>query len=373
MSYEFHKLSPHDENTTLYGAWGELLAEIRHARFYHRSDWCRSVGVHFFPDSVEFHCAYRGSDLVAVFPLMRSVQQSPIGEFVCQEVVLDPELGVGDFIVHPDHVGPHILTALIEHLNRPGAPAWDVLRCRRVTARSVARRMARAFNTRLTVQRNGEAVFCDCSDRAALTKLSRKNLHNIRRLRDRAEAECGTLEMLSFEGENVLEGLERFVDVEASGWKGPRGSGTAIACRPRRAAFYRDVVADFGMQSSCRVDLLRLGGEDAAGQLSLASAGGWDVLKIGYDAKFRTYGPGAILMSAFLRTMAASDGVSEVSLVTGPNWAQRWHMASEPVFDVRLFRGNVRGRALWGALRLKMAGRQFAGPPGSDPAPSMPT
>jgi hypothetical protein len=127
----------------------------------------------------------------------------------------------------------------------------------------------------------------------------RRSLHphhyrEFRRLKRRL-AEKGKLEYVVARGEDeVREGLESFLTLEASGWKGRRR--TAMAVDRFRAAFAREAVNRLAEQDMCRVHALTLDGEVIASLIVFVEAGVAYTWKTAYDESLAAYSPGTLLM-----------------------------------------------------------------------------
>jgi CelD/BcsL family acetyltransferase involved in cellulose biosynthesis len=140
------------------------------------------------------------------------------------------------------------------------------------------------------------------------------------------------------------EAFQRFLAIEASGWKGQEG--TALAADLTKQRFYETVLSRFSQQDRARIDFLTIGGVPAAAHLAIRTARTWSLLKIGYDPAFKAYGPGGILLRLFINEMVANPDIDEVNLTTNPKWAERWHFNVEPVYNVIFFGRTLRGRGL---------------------------
>lgn len=127
---------------------------------------------------------------------------------------------------------------------------------------------------------------------ARLSKNRRKGLRRSERLL--ADDGSVTLDVEAGEGP-VAARLEEALAVEASGWKGRRG--TAITSRPETLAFYRDIVRRAADHGWLRLATLRLDGRPIAFDLGLEAHGTWHSLKAGYDESFARRGPGGVLLA----------------------------------------------------------------------------
>ena len=91
-------------------------------------------------------------------------------------------------------------------------------------------------------------------------------------------------------------GLQRGLELEASGWKGT--AGTAILSTPRTAHFYRSVAHSFHATGELRLSSLTLDGRLVGFDLSLLWAGRYFLVKTAYDESVRVLAPGLILRRA---------------------------------------------------------------------------
>jgi CelD/BcsL family acetyltransferase involved in cellulose biosynthesis len=90
--------------------------------------------------------------------------------------------------------------------------------------------------------------------------------------------------------------LQRGLEVEASGWKGARG--TAVLSSPATAMFYRLVAQSFHADDRVRLSSITLDGRVVAFDLCLLDHGRLYGLKLGYDEQYRRFGPGLVLQLA---------------------------------------------------------------------------
>lgn len=120
-----------------------------------------------------------------------------------------------------------------------------------------------------------------------------KRLREVRRTRRLLEETLGR-PVRTVDRTNAADAAERFLRLEASGWKGD--GGTALACDPDHRAFFLDVCARFG--AAGRLELLELG---ADGEPPVAA--GWTLragderffCKIAYDETLARVAPGVQL------------------------------------------------------------------------------
>ncbi|MDO9407228.1 GNAT family N-acetyltransferase [Patulibacter sp.] len=89
--------------------------------------------------------------------------------------------------------------------------------------------------------------------------------------------------------------FDRFLALEAGGWKGRAGS--ALTSDPAHAAFSRDVWADFRGRGAAHLLELRCGDRATASVLCLRAGDALFAVKIGYDESLRQGTPGVLLLA----------------------------------------------------------------------------
>ncbi|CAH2408068.1 GNAT family N-acetyltransferase [Mesorhizobium ventifaucium] len=115
-----------------------------------------------------------------------------------------------------------------------------------------------------------------------------------RRLKRRL-ADLGRLEHLVARGpENIRHAIERFLTLEAAGWKGRER--TAMAIDRYRAAFAREAVHRLAERDLCRIHSLTLDDRTIASLIVFVEAGVAYTWKTAYDETLAAYSPGTLLM-----------------------------------------------------------------------------
>ena len=152
----------------------------------------------------------------------------------------------------------------------------------------------------------------------------------------------GAWEVLSRRGApGTLWAFDEFCRIEASGWKGAQGTGTAAGLSGPASAYCRELfLLD---EASCHgeVNLLRLDGRAIAAQFCVISGRTRFVLKIGFDEAHGRLGPGHLLMDEMLRRSCADPEIVELNVVSNQPWHHDWHPDSTPVHDYMLLRNRV--------------------------------
>lgn len=127
--------------------------------------------------------------------------------------------------------------------------------------------------------------------RGALNAKRRKEAARLlRRLADVGEVTF----VAAIEPAEVRARFERFMQLEAAGWKGKRGS--ALISSSATADFAREAVANRAESGAVRVDSIDLGGNPIAMVVTFAAGATAYTWKIAYDETYARFSPGVQLM-----------------------------------------------------------------------------
>ena len=182
----------------------------------------------------------------------------------------------------------------------------------------------------------------------------RSDLRRARRIADRMGQV--TAEVLSPTPKELDPLLEEAFQVEASGWKGRKG--TALASDPLRQSFYRRYAAAACEKGILCLGRLRIGGRAAAMQLAVEWGQRFWLLKIGYDEEFARCSPGTLLMLETLRYAAARGLNSYEFLGVVEPWLQVWTRQVRPCVMLRAYPASALGIAALAADAAKFTWRR---------------
>lgn len=128
-----------------------------------------------------------------------------------------------------------------------------------------------------------------------------KKLRETLRGRDNRVAKAGLVPRLVLldRPEDLPAALERFAELEWSGWKGREGS--AIGRGNAQGLFYREMLENFAWTGEAMAYELWLGDRLAASQLAIANRHMTVAMKIAYDETLAAFSPGRLLLREFIR------------------------------------------------------------------------
>lgn len=157
--------------------------------------------------------------------------------------------------------------------------------------------------------RSVECLEIDDSARAALhpgadvdQMMSSRRRKMLARLRRRL-AEAGEVTTRVVSGAAVEDEMEAFFELEASGWKGRRG--TALASSIRTLALARAFLRNLSREDRCSIAWLELGGAPIAAAVLIHAGATRFYWKIAFDERYAAYSPGAQLMIDVSRLLLA--------------------------------------------------------------------
>lgn len=141
-----------------------------------------------------------------------------------------------------------------------------------------------------------------------------------------------------------LEQLQRFIAMEASGWKGREGG--AIAERPGNAEYFGAIVAAGSAAGLMRWYTLSASGRPIAMHMCMRTHDTVWMPKIAYDEEFSSYSPGLELLRRVLLDCMEDDTINRLDFIGAPKWLDNWRPARQPHFELRLFNPTALGRGV---------------------------
>lgn len=151
-------------------------------------------------------------------------------------------------------------------------------------------------------------------------------------------------------GEDLDRLLEEGFTVEASGWKGERG--TAIASTPASRAFYTEIAHWLASRGALRLGFLRLCGKALAFEFCIEEGSRHLSLKSGYDETYRSEAPGVMLRASMLERAFACGLRRYDFLGKEDPWKMEWTSTVEVQVQFQCFRRSPDSMADWAAQRF---------------------
>jgi CelD/BcsL family acetyltransferase involved in cellulose biosynthesis len=337
--------------------WDKWISQLGRVHFYQHPDWYRALFDASLapPDSYLFVTLSDGPDLIGLFPLRRHTRWTLGMKIHSLGFCVHPHMVLADCLIDDSRQCTQLVSFLVDWLYEASPMAWDVLTLERVPQRSSFYRLLSKDNAcRVVVDMTGSSAHLSTvSEDEALGPVSGSFRRNLRRLAKRAEE----VAPLRYEVYDTLPDLEpaftRFLEVEASGWKGACGTGTAIAQDEALAGFYHGIMRRFSGRGQCVINELTHGDKVVASQFGLLVGGTYSILKIGYCEEHAWFAPGNLVMERTIRWCCERPDIQELSFVTCPSWGHLWKPQQESVTRIQIFSPSLKGRLLYQGLLAK--------------------
>lgn len=171
-------------------------------------------------------------------------------------------------------------------------------------------------------------------DRLLHEALGAKKLKELRRQRHRL-AEHGVISFdIARRPDEIRVALETFLHLEASGWKGKRG--TALIQDAGDAAFIRRAVPALAETAQCEIITLRAGTIPVAAGIVLRHQDRAFFFKLGIDERFAKYSPGVQLTLDLTRHLCADPAIASADSTASAD-----HPMINPIWRGRFAIGDV--------------------------------
>jgi CelD/BcsL family acetyltransferase involved in cellulose biosynthesis len=323
--------------------WARLTHTMGDRRFFHMHGWyasylnCLDAG----DGTVFFVAAFRGSEPVAIFPL-KSARRRYCGVPVRYiEIPTHAHMNLSDFVFRHTEANAGLVRGLIQNLKRITGKSWDLLHVPNVLGSSAAAFSLQRTPVPLTVWAHASLSDFVETDQPfeRVAEQFKNSFRKQLRVWGRKAAARGVIEYeYYFSVDDIHRHFGRFLEVEASGWKGEKGTRTAIACDPTLVAFYRKLIDEFGLSGQCLLSLATLNGRCIAGQFCLNVGGVVDMLKIGFDETCADFSPGNLIRQDLIREQANDNATRAVSFVThNSRTNSQWGAKTADVLTIDVF------------------------------------
>ncbi len=329
--------------------WRGLVDELTGRRIIHAYDWHRS----FFeaqepdPDSSIFVVVSVDGAPQAILPL-RPEHRSLVGlgRRPGLEVPLNPHVPFTDIIARDPAALRAVARQVLQRLDHEAGLRWDYISIRRtLTGSHAARSLADAPGCSSHLVETGRVDYLMLDSYETLfAGLSSHFRNNLRRARKRAEAMGEVTYHTATQATDCAALFEEFLQVEASGWKGTEGTGSAIALDQGLSSFYRRLMERFAVDQRCRIDVMRHGSRPIAAAFQLVMDGTIYGLKIGFDESYSAIAPGNLLHWHIFRTACADPRMRVYNMASDTAWHAQWHPLAAELYDITICRPGLTGR-----------------------------
>ncbi|HZE60567.1 MAG TPA: GNAT family N-acetyltransferase [Burkholderiales bacterium] len=224
--------------------------------------------------------------------------------------------------------------AVLEFLYLPAAGAFDD------ALRAVAKTVVRTarFSRALLVKGSSADAYMEEAMSAQLRRQLRRH--------ERKLAALGARNLAIGPGDAIGDDIERFLALEARGWKGREGG--ALAASAQNLRFGREVLSEAHKRGRLLMVGINCEGRAIARRVSLLAGDGSYAFKTAYDEDYAAYSPGVLAEAMCLREFHDLAGVRWMDSYTDPDNA----MVNRMWKDRRAMQSVAVGVGAWGAFWL---------------------
>ncbi len=141
-------------------------------------------------------------------------------------------------------------------------------------------------------------------------RLGKRRRKDLRRRRQRL-SELGEVEFVTYQGRHdAMQWCHDFIELEASGWKGPSGTRTAIGCSESERAFFEAMARDGAASGNIIVHSLTLDGKPVAITVNFRSGTWVWAYKVAYREDLASLSPGVQLEVEGSRAFLSDPGIA---------------------------------------------------------------
>lgn len=333
--------------------WLEVTNSLRNKRFYHLYQWYKSYLESIGKDDnpIYFIFLYKNKILQAIFPLRICKKRILIFKFDVLEIPDHPHINLSDFIMSDKVDIQEVIDILKKSLGRFGIQ-WAFIYLSHILEDSFIVRCGKM--SFFLFECAGKCDYLQCNSYDEIQKNFSKNFRrNLTKARNKL-FEKNDINFISTRQDGELfRSFEEFIEIEASGWKGERGSRTAIKLDPKVTRFYKCLIKNYSEINSCEINLLKINNKTIAGQFCLLVDDTIYVLKIGYNEDYSKFSPGNILLENLIQRACQDRSMKYINLVTDSKWHKDWKTSSYEVFRIYIFNKTIKGLTAFILIKTK--------------------
>jgi len=351
----------------LEGDWRRLYAAMTLRTGFHAYETHVAYFDLLMAEPEKFRCLalLDGQSVRAICPLEARVDPAVGPSIPVWGVPLHPHIMVSDVICPEDDARRQLLPALLDYL-RHRAEGRPLLVLGPLPADSVLWEGLQRLPPGISCTHAAMAadVF-DCEQ--SFDQLSSRFTTHFRSRLRRNSRRLSRLDDVRFvnatEDADLRSELEALLQVEASGWKGESGTGSAIQLQPELVAFYRTLTSTLGSQGGedrCEINSLYADGHCIASQFCMRTDGEYVMPKIAYDEEYSRLTPGLLLFEHTLERCCNDEEIRQLDFLTSPGWMNVWQPDPLAMQQAHLAIGRWSGRPLVAMLRFRFGrGREM--------------
>ncbi|MDT8452090.1 MAG: GNAT family N-acetyltransferase [Gammaproteobacteria bacterium] len=343
--------------------WAELARRIARPVFIHDINWFRAQlsSRHYVAQSCHIFSLSYEDQVIAIFPMQYTVTRRFGMPLRTWRIFWPNDMGINDFIIAAPFDAHNYLQLLMAKLNSQAKTyPWDLLELENVLDTSTIAEVINHYPLSRCISvyhHDSKYLNCASSYESSVVDIPRKLKSNNRRRRRKLEKMGTVTTSYCSSADELVVAFEQFLEVEAANWKGREG--TALRCDAEQCSFYRALLDEYATTGRCVIHTLNLDDTPVAAQLALISGDTFNLLKIGYDAKYHAMSPGGLLLEETINLFSGDAQIRRISFVTGAKWNDDWAPHVDRVYNHYIYNATARGLFFWPVEKMKSALRRI--------------
>jgi CelD/BcsL family acetyltransferase involved in cellulose biosynthesis len=340
--------------------WRELCNEAADEQPFYRPEWIRAYFRFFAPRAKVLLIAARlNGRLRLMLPLieqMGTFSKVPVRKL---RAPVNSCAGRFDAVYSAGPEGEAAIQAAWNFLKQQ--EGWDVLQLRDILQGGAISRLAAAAQADglPTIQLDDKPspfvqVSTDPEPRQQLPVNSRLR-RQLRQIRRELAEKGSSLKLYRVQSADS-NALDRFYQLEASGWKGKEG--TAVIPYGRRP-FLDEVAESAARFGYFTLYLLEMNGQLIAGHYGFTHRDCYYSVVVAYNENFKEFSPGHLIIDEIVRDCAERSIRAYQTLGQDQEWKMKWATKVQPVSHHFIFRGTMGNLAYAVESRLRPAVGRF--------------
>lgn len=331
----------------IFSGWKSINEQNENSDLSHLPEWYVSIFDSFKNSDQDFRFVviYRDNQIEMILPVKKAVKKINGIKLKSLELPFTGHFVFRDLVTRSDEVKPYLFEYLWKFITESDELKFDIFIGFNIHRNSNFFQFIKSSKLKTKFLKEESSI-----DFIILNKY--ENIHsavsgNFRHNLKKNKKKISKKGDLIFEGAisrravNSLFG--RFVDLEASGWKGKNGTSTAIKCRPELMEFYKNMMINCNGSSEFDIQIASINNTDVAGQLGIRYKNTFYTLKIGYNEHYSKFGPGNLLQEYVISRFREDGKTDFINLMSGFKWHKLWTKDYVQTYNAVVFQNSIKG------------------------------
>ena len=320
--------------------WTHLFEKLNQPVYTQSYIWHQAYIQHLTnsPENNYYFCIYKSDSLVAIFPLEYFSKRVYLFKLTVLGFSEHSHFGINSIIVDDNENPQELFVFLFNELKKQNTLKWSLIYFDRALKGSQVEKCTLEKDLCVSVAGNVCDVLLIQDYELTLKRLSRNFKGNLRKARKKLSNESRFLVNTVVKSDTINKQFDHFLNIEASGWKGSSGKGSAIKLDPDLHAFYEHVMKGFADNEQIEINTLVVNDVPVAAHFAIIMQDTVYLLKIGYDESYGYLSPGNMLLEYKLKDYAEKTDLKYLNLISDAYWHNSWEpevITSRNIFNCR--------------------------------------